>query len=80
MEAGGREGEAVRRDEFTRCCQAIEEGEEIYLEETGTHQRGKILFCSDDEFGVLVEDEMAIWPPGACEEVGSSSEAPGEGD
>lgn len=70
----------MRREEFTRCCQAIEEGEEIYIEETDTHQRGRILFCSDDEFGVLVEDEMAIWPPGACEEVGSSSEAPGEGD
>ena len=66
----------MRREEFQKCCQAVEEGEEIFLENTASHERGKILYCTGDEFQVNVEDKRATWAPESCEESFSSSESP----
>jgi hypothetical protein len=66
----------MRREEFQKCCQAVEEGDEIILENTASHERGKILYCTGDEFQVKVEDKREAWVPENCEESISSSESP----
>lgn len=66
----------MERAEFKKVCQAIEEGEEIYLEQTATHQRARVLYCTGDEFQVRVTGKRDLWAPGGCEEVASSSESP----
>lgn len=66
----------MRREEYQKCCQAIEEGEEIFVENILSHEQGKILYCSGDEFQVKVKDKRSTWTPAICEETFSSSESP----
>lgn len=66
----------MERKEFEKCCQALEEGEEIYLENMTTHETAKALYCSGDEFQVKVDDKRKTWSPQSCEELSSSSESP----
>lgn len=68
----------MRREEFRKCCQAVEEGEEIILENIVSHERGTILYCTGEEFQVKIEDKRAVWAPESCEEAFSSSESPHE--
>ena len=67
---------AMERKEFEKCCQAIEEGVEIFLENSENHRSGKVLYCTRDQFLVRVEDGRETWPAGSCEEISSSSESP----
>jgi hypothetical protein len=41
----------MKREEFTKCCQAAEEGNEIYLENLGNHESGRLLYCSGGVVG-----------------------------
>jgi hypothetical protein len=54
----------------------VEEGEEIILENTSSHERGKILYCTSDEFQVSVEGKRETWSQESSEEAFSSSESP----
>ena len=66
----------MEREEFEKCCQAIEEGVEIFLENSDSRRSGKVLFCTRDQFRVQVEGERESWSAGSCREIGSSSESP----
>ena len=66
----------MKREEFTKCCQAAEEGNEIYLENLGSHESGRLIYCSGDRFQVRVGEQRKEWSPAMCEETGSSSEPP----
>lgn len=66
----------MKREEFNKCCQAAEEGNEIYLEKLGSHESGRLLYCTPDQFQVKVGDKRETWSPALCEEAGSSSEPP----
>ena len=66
----------MEREEFQKCCLAVEEGEEIYVESTARYQRGKVLFCRGGEFKVQVTGRRETWSPEESLEVGSSSESP----
>ncbi len=68
----------MEQKEYIECCQSIEEGDEVYLEETGTHKTGRLLYCSGDQFQVETEGKRETWAPERCEEIGSSSESPHE--
>jgi hypothetical protein len=63
-------------NEYVKCCQAIEEGDEILLEEVGSHRTGRLLYCSGDQFQVESEGKREVWAPERTEEIGSSSESP----
>jgi hypothetical protein len=62
--------------EIEKCCQAIEEGELIFVENVSSHQSGRLLYCDADGFQVEVEGKRQTWPAASCEEVGTSSESP----
>ncbi len=62
--------------EYVKCCQSIEEGDEIYLQDLGSHRTGRLLFCSADQFQVESHGKRESWTPERCEEIGSSSESP----
>lgn len=64
--------------DFEKCCQAIEEGELIFVENVTSHQSGRLLYCNTEEFQVEVNGKREIWPATACEELGTSSESPHE--
>ncbi len=66
----------MESNDFTKCCQAVEEGAEIYVENLGTHERGRIVFCTGTEFDVRVGGKRQHWGPEGCEEVSSCSESP----
>lgn len=62
--------------EFERCCQALEEGDEITLENLESGDTGRLLYCSFDRFEVMVNGHRESWPVGTCEEIGTTSESP----
>jgi hypothetical protein len=66
----------MKRKEFEKCCQAIEEGELIFIENMATRQSGRLLYCHSNEFRVNVGGKREAWPAAACEEAGGSSESP----
>lgn len=66
----------MEKNEFARCCQAMEEGEEITLENEETKATGRLLFCTLDSFEVVVNGHRESWPSETCEEVGATSESP----
>ncbi len=66
----------MERKEFEKCCQAIEDGVEVYLENTSSHETGRVLFCTPDQFRVEVAGKRQAWQPENCEESSSSTESP----
>ncbi len=76
MEPGREKGASMERCEFEKCCQAVEEGVQINLENTSSHIFGKVIFCRNDEFEVEVNGERQRWLADNCEELSSSSEGP----
>ncbi|MBE0598609.1 MAG: hypothetical protein IH614_15205 [Desulfuromonadales bacterium] len=66
----------MERPDFEKCCQALEEGEEIVVQNLGQQQSAKVLFCRGDLFEVRVEGKRQSWQPEMCEEVAGSSESP----
>lgn len=66
----------MERKDFEKCCQAIEEGELIFVEDLSSHRSGRLLYCNADGFQVEVNGKRESWPAATCEERGSSSESP----
>lgn len=68
----------MERDDYVRCCRAMEEGEEVLLENVEEGSAGRLLFCSPDGFEVVVDGHREHWPSERCEEIGATSESPHE--
>lgn len=66
----------MERNDFEKCCTAIEDGVEIVLENMANHEIGRVLFCTRDQFRVEVEGETQTWRPESCEELSACSEGP----
>lgn len=66
----------MERSEFARCCNALEEGDEITLENSQSGEAGRLLFCRSDQFEVVVNGHRESWPAETCQEIGESSESP----
>jgi hypothetical protein len=64
--------------EFASCCQALEEGDEITLENSLSGETGRLLFCRLDLCEVVVNGHRESWPAETCQEIGETSESPHE--
>lgn len=62
--------------EFIRCCQAVEEGDEVTLGNVESGSTGRLLFCSIDRFEVMVNGRRESWPVESSEEIEIISESP----
>ncbi len=62
----------MERKEFEQFCQAIEAGETRYVENTGSHEKGRVKFCSGNRLEVEVGDRRETWGSEFCQEVSPS--------
>ena len=52
----------MRHEEYENICQAVNAGEERYLQHTITHQVGKVFSCQPgDFFDVQIDEEHKNW-------------------
>lgn len=57
----------MRKVEFEKCCQNIEKGSEIYMQNVVNHETGKVLFCTSNRFHVDMNGKRDSWLPQICE-------------
>ncbi|MBE0596055.1 MAG: hypothetical protein IH614_02155 [Desulfuromonadales bacterium] len=56
-------------NEYQDFCQAVEAGETKYVENTGSHDQGRVLFCSGNRLEVEIGDRRETWGVEYCKEV-----------
>lgn len=56
--------------DFNKICQAVEAGEERYLENVVTRHAGKVLACHGEEVEIDIFGKHETWPCKECEELG----------
>lgn len=59
----------MKANEFDQLCQAIESGEEKFVENVGSHEKGKVLFCSGNRLEVEVNGKRETWALDSCQKV-----------
>jgi hypothetical protein len=59
----------MKANEFDQLCQAIESGEEKFVENVGSHEKGKVLFCSGNRLEVEVNGKRETWALDSCQNV-----------
>lgn len=55
--------------EYQDFCRAVEAGEVKMVENVGSHDRGRVLFCSGNRLEVEVGDRRETWGVEYCQEV-----------
>lgn len=55
--------------EFEQLCQAIEAGDEKFVENIGSHEKAKVLFCSGNRLEVEVDGKRETWAVDSCRKV-----------
>lgn len=58
----------MQEKDFERFCRDVESGETKYVENTGSHEIGRVLFCSGNRLEVAVGDKMETWGMEYCQE------------
>jgi hypothetical protein len=56
-------------EEFEQLCQSLEAGEEKFVENLGSHEKGKVMFCSGNRLEVEVNGKRETWAMDSCEKV-----------
>jgi hypothetical protein len=59
----------MEADELARICQAVESGETKIDENTGSHEKGRVMFCSGDRIEVELTDKRETWGREFCRDV-----------
>jgi hypothetical protein len=59
----------MEEKEFQNFCQALESGEEKYVENLGSHETAKVIFCSGNRLEVEVGGKRETWSSEYCKEV-----------
>jgi hypothetical protein len=54
--------------EFEKFCREMEQGAEKYVENLGSHEKGKVLFCSGNRLEVDVNGKRETWASDSCKE------------
>ena len=62
--------------EYQAFCRAIDAGETKYVENTGSHEKGRVIFCSGNRLEVEVEDRRETWGIEFCQETSPGTEEP----
>jgi hypothetical protein len=55
--------------EFSEFCKALEAGGEKYVENLGSHETGKVIFCSGNRLEVDVNGNRETWASDSCKEI-----------
>jgi hypothetical protein len=59
----------MERKEFEDFCKAVESGETKYVENSGSHEIGRVLFCSGNRLEVEIGGEKReTWGAEFCKE------------
>ena len=58
----------MNRPKFRKICQAVAAGENKYLENTGNHQTGKLIDCTDEIAEVDIFGKTETWSREECQE------------
>lgn len=61
----------MKKTEFEKCCQNIENGSEIYPQNVVNQESARVLFCTSNRFHVDINGKRASWLP-QIYEVGNS--------
>ena len=61
--------------EFDNLCMALDSGEEKFVENLGSHEVGKVLFCSGNRLEVEIGQRRETWASEFCKEAGGRSAA-----
>jgi hypothetical protein len=56
-------------EEFDQLCHALEAGDEKYVENIGSQEKGKVLFCSGNRLEVEVNGKRETWAMDSCQKV-----------
>lgn len=65
----------MKREEYEKVCRAVYDGEERFVENEATHEKGRVHSCSSDSFNVELTGEWRLWARKVC---AASSPAEGE--
>lgn len=53
--------------EFQQFCEMLQAGESKYVENVGSHEKGRVLFCSGNRLEVEVGDRRETWGREYCQ-------------
>lgn len=59
----------MQGQEYEQFCKAVESGQTKFVENVGSHEKGKVLFCSGNRLEVEVGDKRETWGVEYCQEV-----------
>jgi hypothetical protein len=57
----------MEKNDFLKCCRAVENGTEVDLTNVVDHKTGRVLYCTTNRFHVDVDGEKDSWLPQVCE-------------
>jgi hypothetical protein len=65
---GGERSGRMEAKEFQAFCQSLDAGETKYVENIGSHEKGRVLFCSGNRLEVEVDGNRETWGSEFCRE------------
>lgn len=57
----------MKKSDFEKCCQHIEQGADVIIRNVVSREKGQVLFCTSDRFHVDIEGKRDSWLPQVCE-------------
>jgi hypothetical protein len=64
----------MEKQDFEQFCKLIESGETKYVENIGSHELGRVIFCSGNRLEVEVGDRRETWGSEFCQEAKGPSQ------
>lgn len=59
----------MKRTEFDGMCELVDEGRLTWLENTRSHEKGRVISCEQGRIEVDVAGQEEAWNPRECEEL-----------
>ena len=59
----------MKKTDFTGMCELVGEGRLTWLENTRSHEKGRVLSCTENRIEVEVAGKREEWIPRECREL-----------